>query len=317
MSDPAPFHIHDKAVPPGKRSRVRIPVARLTTGEWAHLQVEIVHGSRPGPCLWLSGAIHGDELDGLEIIRRTLDALDAGELSGTVLGVPVVNVFGLGSENRYLPDRRDLNRSFPGGTRGSMASRLAKLFMDEVVARSQYGLDFHCGSDGRDNHPHLRGHLKDEETKRMAQAFGAPVCIDGSGPDGSLRRAAVKAGARVLVFEGGEALRFTPSAIEAGVSGSLRVLEALGMIEDAGVEEAPPTVEAKKTRWVRATRSGIFRGKVTLGDEVRKGQKVGVIADLLGQDGKAVVSRSNGIVIGRRINPLVHQGEAVVHIAEV
>ena len=127
----------------------------------------------------------------------------------------------------------------------------------------------------------------------------------------------VKAGARVLVFEGGEALRFTPAAIEAGVFGSLRVLEALGMIQDAGVGEAPPTVEAKKTRWVRAGRSGILRGRVTLGDKVKKGQKLGVISDPLGQEAKAVVSRSEGIVIGRRINPLVHQGEAVVHIAEV
>lgn len=215
MNTPVPFPIQDTEVPPGGRKYLKIPVARLPTGEWTHLQVYILHGARPGPCLWLSGAIHGDEVDGVEIIRQVMDEISPEKLSGTVLAVPVVNVFGFGAEDRYLPDRRDLNRSFPGGARGSMASRLARLFMDEVVDRCGYGIDFHCGSHGRDNHPQVRGNLADEETRRIAQAFGAPILIGGAGPDGSLRRAAVKAGARVLVYEGGEAHRFTPSAIRA------------------------------------------------------------------------------------------------------
>lgn len=324
-----PFLIQDQEIPPGGREHVQIPVARLPTGEWTYLQVHVLHGTQPGPCLWLSGAIHGDEVDGVEIIRRVLDEISPRTLTGTVLAVPVVNVFGFGAESRYLPDRRDLNRSFPGASRGSMASRLAKLFMEEVVARCGYGIDFHCGSHGRDNYPHLRGNLVDEETRRIAHAFGAPVLIGGDGPDGSLRRAAVKAGARVLVFEGGEANRFTPSAIRAGVQGSLRVMAALGMVEsresetpkdNAGKEHTggrAPSREAKKTGWVRAGRSGVFRGRVALGEEVRKGQTLGVISDTLGQAPRRVVARFPGIVIGRRINPLVHQGEALVHIAEV
>lgn len=315
MSKQPPLILHDREIEPGTREGVRIPVARLTTGDWAHLSIEALHGARPGPCLWLSGAIHGDELDGLEIIRRVLDDLSPEELEGTVLAIPVVNVFGLGSDNRYLPDRRDLNRSFPGGARGSMASRLAKLFMDEIVARSRYGIDFHCGSHGRDNLPHVRGDLEDEETRRLAMAFGAPATIHGQGPDGSLRRAAVKAGARVLVFEGGEAHRFTPASVEAGARGTLRVLAALGMIQDPG-HPPPDTAEVRKTHWARANRSGIFRGRIALGQEVRKGELLGVISDTLGQDPKRVISRWNGIVIGRRIHPLVHQGEAVAHIAE-
>lgn len=316
MSEPPPFLFRGTTVPPGTREGVGIPVARLTTGEWTHLLVEVGHGTRPGPCLWLSGAVHGDELDGIEIIRQVLERVDPSGLSGTVLAVPVVNVFGFASENRYLPDRRDLNRSFPGGARGSMASRLAKLFMDEIVARCQYGIDFHCGSHGRDNYPHVRGNLQDEDTRRLALAFGAPVCVDGAGPEGSLRRAAVKSGARVIVFEGGEAHRFTPPSIEVAVEGTLRVMEALGMIEGAAERPAAPSIETKKTRWVRAGRSGICRLWVDLGEEVEKGQTLGVIADILGQEPKGVVAGMDGIVIGRRINPLVHLGEAVVHVAE-
>jgi len=292
-------------------------VARLTTGEWTHLQVEVVHGAKPGPCLWLSGAIHGDELDGIEIIRRVLERVVPRRLSGTLLAVPVVNVFGFASENRYLPDRRDLNRSFPGGARGSMASRLAKLFMVEVVARCQYGIDFHCGSHGRDNYPHVRGDLQDEDTRGMALAFGAPVCIPGRGPEGSLRRAAVKTGARVIVYEGGEAQRFTPTAIAVGVEGTLRVMEALGMIRGVAEGGNAPSKEATKTRWIRAGRSGICRLGVALGEQVEKGQTLGVIADTMGQASKDIVAGMRGIVIGRRLNPLVHLGEAVVHVAEI
>jgi predicted deacylase len=278
--------------------------------------VEVAHGPKPGPCLWLSGAIHGDELDGLEIIRQVLERVPPRSLSGTLMAIPIVNVFGFASENRYLPDRRDLNRSFPGGSGGSMARRLAKLFMTEIVARCQYGIDFHCGSNGRDNLPQVRGDLKDEETRRLAMAFGAPVCIGGSGPEGSLRRAAVKAGARVIVYEAGEAHRFTPTAIEAGVLGTLRVLEALEMTKAGELEGAVQSVEANTTRWVRAGRSGIFRLWVSLGEEVKKGQTLGVISDTMGQEPKRVLAGLDGIVIGRRINPLVHLGEALVHIAE-
>jgi len=317
VSRQQPFRVHEVTVQPGTRDRIDIPVARLTTGEWTHLQVEVMHGTGPGPCLWLSGAIHGDELDGVEIIRQVLDRVAPGEISGTLMAVPVVNVFGFASENRYLPDRRDLNRSFPGGARGSMASRLAKLFMAEVVSRCGYGIDFHCGSNGRDNYPHVRGDMEDEDTRRMALAFGAPVCIHGRGPEGSLRRASVKAGARVIVYEGGEAQRFTPAAIEAGVEGTLRVMGALGLMEASGDgERAEPSIEARKTRWVRAGRSGICRLRVALGEKVRKGQKLGVISDTMGQESKNVLASVGGIVIGRRINPLVHLGEAVVHIAE-
>jgi len=278
------------------------------------LPVEVIHGRRPGPRVWLSGAIHGDELDGVEIIREVLGRLSPSELGGSVLGVPVVNAFGFVAESRYLPDRRDLNRSFPGGARGSMASRLAHLFMTEVVEQCQVGLDFHCGSDDRENHPHIRGNLDDPELRRLAAAFGAPIMIHNKPPKGSLRRAASQKGAHTLVYEAGEASGFTDAAIEMGVAGTLRVLGALGMIEDPPAA-AEASVEARNTHWVRAPRSGICRIEVPLGAVVRKGERLGGVYELLGEKATRIRAGVDGVVIGRRVHPLVHQGEAVVHLA--
>jgi hypothetical protein len=300
----------------GARGQARIPVARITTGEWTYLTVEVLHGARPGPALWLSGAIHGDELDGVEIIRRTVEHLDPGRMAGTVLAVPIVNVFGFQAEDRYLPDRRDLNRSFPGSNRGSTAAQLAHLFMKEIVSRCAYGIDFHCGSDGRENLPQVRGDLKDEETLALARAFGAPMVIHGRPPDGSLRKAAVKRRVRVLLYEGGEAGRFTPEAIEAGVLGTLRVLHALDIM--AGPAETPPAgLESWATRWVRAPRSGICRLDIGLGEMVRKGQRLGVVGDAAGRASSPVRARVPGVVIGRRVRPPVYQGQAIIHLAEI
>lgn len=313
---PPPFDLDDTRIAPGTRTTVKIPVARFFTGEWMSLPMDVVHGSAAGPAVWLSGAIHGDELEGTEIIRRVLDRLDVQVLRGTVIGIPVVNVFGFTAESRYLPDRRDLNRSFPGREKGSLAARLADLFMTEVVRRCDYGLDYHCGSNDRENLPHVRADLDDPETLELVKAFAAPISVGGKGPDGSLRRAAVATGKRTLVYEGGEAGRFTESSIAAGVAGTLRVLSSLGMIEDAPVAAGPPTITSKKTHWVRAPRSGVARIDVVLGQRVRARQVLGDVAELLGEDPKRFRARTAGLVIGRRVSPLVHQGEALVHIAE-
>jgi predicted deacylase len=279
------------------------------------LSVDVLHGVREGPALWLSGAIHGDELDGIEIIHEVLDDLPPRALAGTVVAVPIVNLYGAMNESRYLPDRRDLNRSFPGTARGSLAGQLAHLFMREIVGRCGYGIDYHCGSDDRDNLPQVRGDLADDETRRLALAFAAPVTVPGKPPEGSLRRAAVKVGARVILYEGGEARRFTRAAIGAGVRGTWRVMAALGMTAPADEDEPEPTVEARTTQWLRAVRSGICRTEIELGQKVQKNQLVATIRDPLSSRSKQVRARSAGIVIGRRINPLVYRGEAVAHVA--
>jgi len=302
-------------VEPGERAQIEIPVARLPAMQtFTMLPVEVVHGARTGPRLWLSAAIHGDELNGVEVIRRVLERVEPSRLRGTLLAAPIVNAFGLISQSRYLPDRRDLNRCFPGSPRGSLASRLAYIFMQEIVRRSTHGIDLHTGSDHRTNLPQVRADLRDEETRRAAEAFGAPVVIQAATRDGSLRDAASRLGIPTLLYEGGEPLRFDREAIETGVTGVMRVMGSLGMVASRDVK-ARPHVTATRTTWVRARGSGICRLEVALGDRVTKKQRLAVISDPFGRMNVVVSAPSDGLVIGHSLNPLVRQGDGVLHLA--
>jgi predicted deacylase len=314
---PEPFEILGTQVGPGARQKFDVPVGRLPSGDYLSIPIEVLHGVEPGPSIWLSGAIHGDEIVGVEIIRQLLGVMEPERLSGTIIAAPVVNVFGFVFESRYLPDRRDLNRSFPGSKRGSLAARLARLFMDEVVSRCDVGIDFHAGSDGRANLPQIRGNMSDPETHRLATAFGTPIVIHSKTIKGSLRAAALKRGKRVLLFEGGEPSRFNPAAVEAGVDGTLRALSALGMIEAAPAAPAVPPLQSRSTKWIRAPKGGIVRLVTTLGSKIQKGDPIGVVADPTARDEIEVLSSTSGIVIGQTVNPLVSQGDALVHVAVI
>ena len=305
------------SVDPGTNRRATVPVARLATGPDVHLTVEVVHGAQPGPSLLLSGAVHGDEPIGVEVIREVLDRLDPQQMAGTVIAVPVVNVIGFLSESRYLPDRRDLNRSFPGSSRGSLAAQMAHLLMTEVVTHCDYGIDYHCGTNERTNYPNVRAELTDPETRKLAQAFGAPLMVNSKGPKGSLRRAAVQAGARVLLYEGGEARRFDEFAVVAGIEGTMRVLAELGILRRGASPPDEPSREARRTHWIRAVRGGIFRPVVRLGDMVRRRQTLGLITDLSGDARIELKARHDGLVFGLRQSPLVYRGDAVLHLAEL
>lgn len=311
-----PIRVGDTTVPAGRSMRLEIPVARLPTDTWLSLPVAVVNGRRPGPRVWLTAAVHGDELNGVEIIRQVLRSIDARSLAGAVLAVPIVNVFGFINESRYLPDRRDLNRSFPGSPRGPLASRIAHLVMTEIVAQCHYGIDLHTGSDHRFNLPQVRADLDDDENRRIAVAFGAPVTIHASTRDGSLREAATARGAKVLVYEGGEANRFDGAAIDTGIAGVLRVLASLGMCKPDPNGREPRTLEILSTRWVRARRGGILRLDVGVGDHVHPGMALGLIGDAFGISRVAVKSPIEGVVIGHTRHPLAAQGDAVVHVAE-
>jgi len=308
--------VADVPVTPGTRRRIDVPVARLPTGTWLHLPVAVLHGLRPGPRVWLSAGIHGDELNGIEIIRRVQQTVEPAALSGTVVAVPIVNVFGLIQQTRYLPDRRDLNRSFPGAPRGSLAARLADLLMREVVRGSDLGIDLHTGSQGRRNLPHIRADLSDERTLGPARAFRAPALVHARTRDGSLREAAAQAGIPVLLFEGGEALHFDEEAIEAGTQGILRVMRLLRMGRFGKRRKAADSFEARGSFWVRATRGGVCRLGVGLGERVEAGRELGVIADAFGDDARGFRAPRPGLVIGINTNPLVNRGDAVVHLAE-
>jgi predicted deacylase len=303
-------------VRPGRRRHVDVPVARLPTGTWISLPLDVLNGREPGDTLWLSAALHGDELNGIEIIRRALARIDPRELRGTVIAAPIVNVFGLIHGSRYLPDRRDLNRSFPGSRTGSMAARLAHLFMEEVVNRSRYGIDLHTGSDGRMNLPQVRADLDRPEGRRLAEAFGAPVMIHAPERKGSLRHAASRSGIANVLYEAGEAHRFDRQGIAVGVRGVLRVLQTVGMLP--GTEQcAAPSRESRRTTWLRAGRGGILHLDADLGDCVARGDVLGGIYDPAGSRHYPVRARTAGMIVGIEREPLVNRGDAIVRVAEL
>ena len=314
---PTELVIGGRTVAPGERTRIEIPIARLVTGADLELTLEVLRGPEAGPSIWLSGAVHGDEPIGVEIIRQVLDRLDPADLRGTVIAVPIVNVIGFLSESRYLPDRRDLNRSFPGSKQGSLAARLANIFMREVVRQCQFGIDIHCGSGGRSNFPNVRCNLSDPETRAMAEAFGAPLMVNSRPPKGSLRRAALSADARVLLFEGGEAKRFDDLAVRAGVDGILRTLAAVAIWHGSPPAATDPTRESHETYWLRARLGGILRPTIELGQIVERGQSIGIITDVSGETRTTVKARAGGMVFGLRLSPLVYRGDAVAHVAKL
>jgi predicted deacylase len=236
------------------------------------------------------------------------------KLKGTLLIVPVVNVFGFDAHSRYLPDRRDLNRCFPGREEGTLASRLAHLFMSEVVCRSSYGIDLHTAAIHRDNLPQIRADLKFRELNELARDFQAPVLLHSAPPEGSLRHAAAQENVSVMVYEAGEALRFDEISIRVAVRGILNVMRVLGMLRKNKAQRGKPSVLLRSSSWIRASRSGILRAQVGLGDMVKKGDVLGSISDPGSDQDEVIEAANDGIVIGRTNIPLVYEGDALFHI---
>ena len=312
------FEIGGTLIPPGERRSIDLPLATLSTHTAVTLPMQVWHGRRAGPALFVCAAIHGDEILGLEIIRRLLRSQSLRHLRGTVVTIPIVNVFGFIARSRYLPDRRDLNRCFPGRAAGSLGSRVAHQFLSEVVARCTHGIDLHTGAVHRANFPQIRVNLDHAAAAVMARDFAAPVTVNASLRDGSLRQAAHALGIAVIVYEAGEALRFDELAIRLGMRGVLGVLRGLGMLgatEKARRMEAEPLI-ARSTSWVRAPVSGVFRPQVELGEWVVGDSVLGHVAGPFGDSEVAVRAPVNGIVIGRNHLPLVHEGNALYHIAQ-
>jgi predicted deacylase len=312
------FEIGGVAVPPGERRVIDIPVAPMYTHDHLSITVQVVRGRQPGPVLFIAAALHGDEINGVEIIRRLLRHKSLERVRGTVLAVPIVNVYGFLNHSRYLPDGRDLNRCFPGSPRGSLTGRVAHTFLQEVVLKSTHGIDLHTGARHRTNFPQIRADLDNDGTRAMTEAFGVPLVIDAKIRDGSLRDCAGDAGIPVLLYEAGEALRFEEIYIRAGVKGVLNVMRAIGMLRrrGSGDRKIPPApVISDQTTWVRAPESGILRTLVPLGAKVASGQVIALIADPLGIHETMITAPVAGVVIGRTNLPLVYQGDATFHIA--
>ena len=317
MSPRPAFALGGEQVAAGERRTIGLPVSTLSDHTPVNLAVHVVHGRRDGPVVFVSAAVHGDEVIGVEVVRRLLRAPQLDRLRGTLLVVPIVNAFGFLNRSRYLPDRRDLNRCFPGTPRGSLASRLAHLFLTEVVGRATLGIDLHSAAIHRTNLPQVRVSPGSERTLALAQAFGAPVVVTSRLREGSLREAAARRGVDVLLYEAGEGLRFDEAAARTGVMGVLRVLREVGMLAGRGV--APPkapSVVAASSGWVRAPSGGLLRAHRGLGDMVAAGDALGTISDPFGTHDDVVVAPVGGIVIGRTEMPVVNEGDGLFHVAQ-
>lgn len=280
------------------------------------MPVFVMRGLKPGPVVFLSAAIHGDEINGTEIIREVVQVLSKRKIRGTVITVPVVNVFGFNNQSRYLPDRRDLNRSFPGNNHGSLSSRMAQLFMKEIVSKCTHGIDFHTGALHRSNLPQVRANLEDSETFEFAKSFQAPIIINSKMRDGSLRDAARKKGVITLLFEGGQALRFEDKVIKVGKRGCLNALKHIGVL--SGTKKDDENVQSlisQGSAWVRAPMGGILRLRVKEGQFIKKNNLIGMIRNPHGNQEVEIKSQKDGCVIGVNKLPLVNTGDAVIHLA--
>lgn len=314
---PEPFHIAGHEVAAGTGKLVDIPVSRLSTGLEVGLRVKVLHGSRPGPVLFVSGSLHGDEIIGVEIVRRLLSQVDLHSLAGTLLCIPVVNAYGFVAHQRYLPDRRDLNRCFPGSETGSLASQLAYKFTTEILERSDCGIDLHTAGLHRENLPQIRISADRPYAMELAEAFGPPAIITSRLREGSLRKAGLDHDCEVLLLEAGEALRFDELSMLIGVQGILRVMAHLGMgVVPPGDSPANP-IRSRQTSWVRAPVGGIFRNIRTSGTMVAEGEVLGYLADPFGTFDTPILAPMEGLIIGRSNLPVVNRGDALIHMAQV
>ncbi len=306
-------------IKPGEHRVVDLPVSKLYTHTDLSIPVQVICGKSAGPTLFLSAAIHGDELNGVEILRRLMNSTQIKKIRGTLIVVPIVNVFGIIQHSRYLPDRRDLNRCFPGSIKGSLGGRLAHIFLNEIVKKCDYGIDLHTGAIHRSNLPQIRANLDDPEIFELAKAFSVPVILNSNLRDGSLREAAGNHNVKILLYEAGEALRFDELSIRAGVRGIISVMRKLSMLPSLKkTRKLIDPILARSSFWERAPTSGILRPLVSLGSKVDKNEVLAYVtdpSDMFDQTEYEVKAQYGGVVIGGSNIPLVNEGDALFHIA--
>ena len=318
MSKRSSFDIGGSEIAAGTRKTVNLPVSTLSDHTPVNLSAHVIHGRRDGPTVFVSAGIHGDEVIGVEIVRRLLRTKNLKSLRGTLIVVPIVNTFGFLNHSRYLPDRRDLNRCFPGSPNGSLASRLAHIFLHEIVERCSLGIDLHSAAIHRMNLPQVRVSANNSETMKLARVFGAPVILTSALRDGSLRQEAKNIGVDVLLYEAGEGMRFDEMSVRAGLAGILRVLKEIDMLPSAGIgkPKARPLLCANSS-WLRAPAGGLLRMYKAEGDVVEEGDIVAAISDPFGDGETEVAARMGGIIVGRAVMPIVHEGDALFHVAAI
>ncbi|MCA1819839.1 MAG: succinylglutamate desuccinylase/aspartoacylase family protein [Thermoplasmatota archaeon] len=300
----------------GDTVEVDLKVSETVTHQPMRVPVTVARGEKDGPILFVTSALHGDEINGIAVVRRLLDGIEKTLVRGTLVAVPVANRFGFDARDRYLPDRRDLNRAFPGDARGHMAARIAQVLFRQVVLPCDAGIDLHTAAAGNTNLCHIRGDADDTRVRPLMRAFGIPVMVHGDGPRGSLRRAATDAGIPTILFEAGEPGRFQRHVVQVGHQGLLRLMHHLGM-----VATPPPRpklqILVRSSAWVRSDHGGILDLGVEPGDLVRKGQALGSIHEPLGKHVDQVEAPHSGVVLGTSTSPLVFPGMAIVHIGRL
>lgn len=305
-------------VKPGERKRLRLKAGESFTGVSVHLPLMVWRGLEDGPVLGITAAVHGDEINGVGAIRKLIQEPPFELKRGALILVPVVNIMGFERHSRYTPDRRDLNRTFPGNKNGSLTGRLAHLIMDEVVGRCDYIIDLHTAAVRRTNFPNVRADMDDPDCERLAEAFGAEVIVNSTGPDGSLRREACRAGCPTIILEAGEALKVEPSVQDMTQRGLTHIMAELDMIDitdDVRPDTAPHQMIVQGSSWVRAGSGGFLKFHVAPGETVEKDQPLATNTGLLGKEHETIVSPHHGIVLGMTTMPAVSPGDPILHIA--
>jgi len=309
-----PIEVRGQSIPPGKAQKMTFALVKTFAGAFLDTQLLVVRGARLGPTLCVVAGIHGDELNGVEIAYRVFKDVKPEALSGTLIIVPIANAAGFRSGSRYLPDRRDLNRCFPGKLGGSLGSGIAYILFETVIRQSDALIDLHTGSASRTNLPQIRTDIDNPRALDVAESFGIGVVLHGMGPKGSLRRAALDAGIPAVIYEAGEPLRFQENEIAKGASGVRNVMTHLGMIPR--VEKLEPRAQLyRKTRWVRAARyGGIFLTSRVPGENVSKGDLLGVITDPISDEREEVLAPADGRIIGMAVPQIVLPGYGLFHL---
>jgi len=308
--------IHGVKVRAGEKADIKIPIAKLPTHTLIDLPIFIRSSPIEGPVVLISGGVHGDEINGIDIAKKLLEAFDQGLelIRGAVIVIPLVNIYGFLSNSRTFPDGRDLNRSFPGSNKGSLASRIAYILSHEILPWIDFGIDFHTGGRMISNHPQIRVDFKDKVGLELAKAFGTHYVVHSKHIDKSFRKTAYIGKKHLLVYEGGESMRLDPYAIAEGISGTKRLLHHLEMIDSPQVPQT--TLLLKDSTWIRAKASGIFSCIVQLGNFVRKGDQLATISDPYGQVVVPILASSTGHLIGINNDPVVNVGDALLHLGE-
>jgi uncharacterized protein len=304
--------INGKTVEPGERRYIDLRIARLPTHTVIDLPIYVSRAIEDGPTLLLTAGLHGDEINGVEIIRRLIADRSLKPARGTVIAIPVVNIYGFLQQARYLPDGKDLNRSFPGSKNGSLAARVAHAIVDEILPVIDFGVDFHTGGSSKDNFPQIRCVVGQPQNMALANAFAPPFILNSKLIDRSFRKAAQRRGKSIIVYEAGESLRFDEHAIQEGIAGTLRLMKHFGMLEQAPIPNQ--TVVFEKSTWIRARVSGLFRTDAQTGARVTRGQLIGTITDPFGESQIEIHSRQNGYIVGINHMPVVNAGDALIHL---